>query len=116
MVRNGPPEAVRMMRSTAPACAESKTWKMALCSESTGSSVASLRATWRMTISPAHSGAMLGIDGQQRCLAESHLAHDDIARAHQRLFVGKAHDGAALDGGKRRLEPCRPHDRGHHPV
>ena len=38
-VRNGPPDAVRITRSTASRRAKSNTWKIALCSESTGSKV-----------------------------------------------------------------------------
>ncbi len=34
--RNGPPLAVSMMRSIAAGCSKAKTWKMALCSLSTG--------------------------------------------------------------------------------
>ena len=37
-LRNGPPEAVRISRSMAWRWRGSSTWKMALCSESTGSS------------------------------------------------------------------------------
>ena len=37
-LRNGPPDAVRMSRSMAWRWRGSSTWKMALCSESTGSS------------------------------------------------------------------------------
>ena len=39
-VRKGPPDAVRMIFSMPSTRSKSKTWKMALCSLSTGSSVA----------------------------------------------------------------------------
>src|ERR1700760_4847239 len=53
LVRNGPPEAVRMILVTLARWSKSNTWKMALCSESTGSSVALWRATAAMNRSPA---------------------------------------------------------------
>jgi hypothetical protein len=53
--RNGPPEAVRMIRSTLSVRSKSNTWKIALCSESTGSSVAPLFSTSRSIRSPAQT-------------------------------------------------------------
>src|SRR5258708_20845905 len=55
LVRNGPGEAVRMMRSTAPAWAVLNTWKIALCSESTGNRVAPHRAISAIMSGPAET-------------------------------------------------------------
>ena len=53
--RNGPPEAVSTIFSTRSGRSKSKTWKMALCSESTGRSVAPPRAAAAIIASPAHT-------------------------------------------------------------
>ncbi len=58
-VRNGPPEAVSTIVSTAPRLPSASDWKMALCSESTGSRVAPASATARSITSPAQTSASL---------------------------------------------------------
>src|SRR5260370_38687863 len=58
-VRNGPPEAVNTMRwifSRVPAASD---WKMALCSESTGKTVAPAAAARRMNSVPAQTSVSL---------------------------------------------------------
>ena len=55
MQRNGPPEAVRMIASTLSALSKSKTWKMALCSESTGTIRAPNFLMSAIMISPAQT-------------------------------------------------------------
>ncbi len=54
-LRNGPPEAVRIIRATLASRLKSKTWNIALCSESTGSKVAPARATSLSINSPAQT-------------------------------------------------------------
>ena len=88
-VRNGPPEAVSTIFSTAPRLPSASDWKIALCSESTGSSVAP------------------GLP---------HRAQHHLAGADQRLLVGQRDDAASPDRGERRAQPGRPGDRGHGPV
>ena len=51
--RNGPPEAVRISRSTAPAGSPTKHWNRAECSESTGTTTAPERAAAASTKAPA---------------------------------------------------------------
>ncbi len=58
-VRNGPPEAVRMIFSMAPRLPSAMDWKMALCSESQGSRVAPASRTARSITSPAQTSASL---------------------------------------------------------
>ena len=58
-VRNGPPEAVSTIFSTASRLPSAMDWKMALCSESTGSSVAPCSRTARSITSPAQTSASL---------------------------------------------------------
>ena len=58
-VRNGPPDAVSTIFSTAPRLPSSSAWKIALCSESTGSSVAPASRTARSITSPAQTSASL---------------------------------------------------------
>ena len=58
-VRNGPPEAVSTICSTAPRLPSASAWKIALCSESTGSSVAPASRTARSITSPAQTSASL---------------------------------------------------------
>jgi hypothetical protein len=58
-VRNGPPDAVSTIFSTAERLRSSKAWKIALCSESTGSSVAPASRTARSITSPAQTSASL---------------------------------------------------------
>ena len=53
------PDAVRMMRSTARVLPSAIAWKMALCSESTGSSVAPDCRTAASSTSPAQTSASL---------------------------------------------------------
>ena len=67
-----------------------------------------------LEVEDLEDGAVLGIDGQQGRPVPCHFAHDDVARAHERLLVRKPDDGAALDRGEGRLEPRRSHDRRHH--
>ncbi len=57
--RNGPPEAVSTIRSTAPWLPSAIAWKIALCSESTGSSVAPASRTACSITSPAQTNASL---------------------------------------------------------
>ena len=58
-VRNGPPDAVRMIFSTAARLSSASDWKIALCSESQGSSVAPASRTARSMTSPAQTSASL---------------------------------------------------------
>ena len=58
-MRNGPPEAVNTIFSTAPRLPSASDWKIALCSESTGNSVAPAARTARSITSPAHTRASL---------------------------------------------------------
>ncbi len=53
--RNGPPEAVRMRRSTVSVVSPRSAWKIALCSESTGSRIAPLRRTSSISSAPAQT-------------------------------------------------------------
>ena len=87
-VRNGPPEAVMMTLVTSSRRPAVIAWNSALCSQSTGSTVApvSLRA-----------------------------AHEQRAGADQAFLVGERERRAALDRGERRLEPGRAGDRADHP-
>src|SRR3546814_16188328 len=57
--RNGPPEAVRTRRSTLCGRSWSSTWKMALCSESTGSSCEQQRFTSAVIRLPAQTRVSL---------------------------------------------------------
>jgi hypothetical protein len=59
LVRNGPPEAVRIRRSMRSAWSKSKTWWIALCSESTGSRIAPVRRQAAITMAPAQTRASL---------------------------------------------------------
>ena len=79
-VRNGPPEAVRMIRRTSSRRPALSAWKIALCSESTGSTVAPAAAARRM---------------------------NKRAGADQALLVGERDGRAALGRGERRLQ-ARP--------
>ena len=54
-VRNGPPEAVRTMRRTSSRRPAPSAWKIALCSESTGRTVAPAAAARRMNSAPAQT-------------------------------------------------------------
>ena len=54
-VRNGPPEAVSTMRSTACLCSPVRHWKIALCSLSTGISLPPPCLTVRRKTSPAET-------------------------------------------------------------
>jgi hypothetical protein len=58
-VRNGPPDAVRMMRCTFSRVPAPSAWKIALCSESTGSTVAPAAAARRMKSLPAQTRVSL---------------------------------------------------------
>ena len=87
--RNGPPEAVMVTFSTSPASPEPSTWKIALCSESTG---------------------MTERAGSLQRVAEHR------ARRHHAFLVGQRHDDAALDRGQRRLDRGGAHDRHHHEI
>ena len=58
-LRKGPPDAVRTSRSTASRWRGSKTWKMALCSESTGSSTPPDSWTASINSCPAQTSASL---------------------------------------------------------
>ncbi len=73
-------------------------------------SILSKSNTWKMALNarnrPAASAApVLG-----------HLPHHQRAGADQRFLVGEADQGAAADGGQRRLEPGGADDRRHDPV
>ena len=57
--RNGPPDAVRMIFSTASELFCSRHWKIALCSESTGTMMALQRVTSRITTAPAQTSVSL---------------------------------------------------------
>ena len=58
-VRNGPPDAVSTIFSTAPWLPSASDWKIALCSESTGNRVAPASRTARSMTSPAQTRASL---------------------------------------------------------
>ena len=58
-VRNGPPDVVSTIFSTASRLPSASAWKIALCSESTGSSVAPASRTARSITSPAQTSASL---------------------------------------------------------
>ena len=88
-MRNGPPEAVSTIFSTAPRLPSASDWKIALCSESTGSSVA-----------PA-------------CL---HGAQHHVAGAHQGFLVGQANISAAADRREGGRQPGGAGDRRHGPI
>ena len=87
--RNGPPEAVRISRSTLSAGSPRSAWKIALCSESTGSSTAPLASTSAISRLPAQT---------------------------RHSLVGERDHGAAADRGQGRAEPGRADDRRHDPV
>ena len=87
-VRNGPPDAVRITRRTSSRRLPLIAWNSALCSESTGS-----------TVAPAAAAR----------------AHEQAAGADQRFLVGESDDRAALGRGQRRLEAGRAGDRADHP-
>jgi hypothetical protein len=94
MVRQGPPEAVSTIFSTAaygsaPPPRASSAWKMALCSESTGSNVAP---------------------------AAPRGGKHDVPRADEAFLVGERQDATAGQGSKRRRQARRAHDRRHGPV
>ena len=57
--RKGPPDAVRMMRSTAPRLWVSRHWKIALCSESTGRRRTPANVTASIMMSPAETRTSL---------------------------------------------------------
>ncbi len=59
LVRNGPPEAVRMILSIWSFCSKSNTWKIAECSLSTGIRVAPKSATAFITREPAQTSVSL---------------------------------------------------------
>ena len=79
-VRNGPPDAVRIMRRTSSRRPEPSAWNIALCSQSTGS-----------TVAPACAGA----------------AHEQSAGADQTFLVGERDRGAAFDRRHGRLQADR---------
>jgi hypothetical protein len=54
-VRNGPPDAVMISRLTSSRGPALSAWKIALCSESTGSTLAPDAAAARMNMPPAHT-------------------------------------------------------------
>src|SRR6185312_9566093 len=54
-VRNGPPDAVRIARLTSARCPDPSAWNTALCSESTGRTVAPALAARRMNRLPAQT-------------------------------------------------------------
>src|SRR6185436_2819137 len=58
-VRNGPPEAVRITRRTSWRRLPLMAWNRALCSESTGSTVAPAAAARRMNSAPAQTSVSL---------------------------------------------------------
>ena len=88
-VRNGPPDAVRITRLTSSRRPAPSAWNIALCSLSTGS-----------TVAPALAAR----------------AHEQAAGADQAFLVGERDGRAALDRGQRRLQSDRAADRRHHPV
>ena len=88
-VRNGPPDAVMTMRLTSSRGPAVSAWKIALCSESTGSTVAPDAAAVRMNTAPAQTRHSL-------------LASATVAPRLTAASVGFRSDRAA--------------DRGHHPV
>ena len=88
-VRNGPPEAVKTMRRTSSRRPAPNAWKIALCSESTGSTVAPAAAARRMNSAPAQTRHSL-------------LASATVAPRSAAASVGSRLVGAG--------------DRGHHPI
>ena len=87
--RNGPPEAVRISRSTVPGRSAASSWCSAECSESTGMM---LRA------------------GRLREL------RDELAADDERLLVGEREVDPLAERGDRRAEPGRADDRVEHQV
>ena len=89
-VRNGPPDAVRMMRSTASAL---------------------------LDIEALEDRVVLGIDRQQgRPVRAGPRRCIEIAGADQRFLVGERDDGAAPHRRQRRREARGADDRRHHPI
>ncbi len=88
-VRNGPPDAVRMMRRTS--------------SRRTGAE-------------RLEDGVVLGIDGKHGGAGDGGAPHEQGAGTHQAFLVGKRDGGAAVDGGQRRLQADRTADRRHQPI
>ena len=88
-VRNGPPDAVMMTRTSSSRLPELKRLKQRV---------------------------VLGIGRQDAGARLRSALHEEIAGADQAFLVGKRDRRAAIDGRQRRLQPGRAADRGHHPV
>ena len=102
-VRNGPPEAVRMMRLTSSRGPAPSAWKIALCSESTGSTVAPTLAARRMNRLPAQTRHSL--------LASATVAPRSIAaRVGLRPMAPRSPPSPSRPGA-RRLRPAPPRRR-----
>ena len=59
---------------------------------------------------------MFGIRRQNAGAGLRRTLHEEIAGTHQAFLVGQRHRRTAIDGGERRLQPCRSADGGHYPV
>ena len=89
-VRNGPPEAVRMICSTSSALLE---------------------------VEDLEDGAVLGIDRQQRRAVAARSRPSSARRRRPGIsLLASADHGAAAHGRQRRLQPGGADDRRHHPV
>ncbi len=88
-VRNGPPDAVMMTRTSSSAVAGAQ------CLEQ------------RVVLGIGRQDAGPGLGG---------TLHEKITGANQAFLVGQRHAGAAIDRRERGLQPGRAADGGHHPV
>src|SRR5487761_252080 len=102
--RNGPPLAVRTIRSIALACSKSKTWKIALCSLSTGSSRAPRRFASAVTSAPAQTRTSLLASATMAPRPTAATGGADDGRHHpigrtRRRFDHRRRTGADFDAG-----------------
>ena len=88
-VRNGPPDAVRTIRSTARSFFSAMAWKIALCSESTGNRIAP---------------------------ASAHGLQHDIACADQSLLIGERNRASPPDRCQGGGQAGSARDRRHGPI
>src|SRR3954467_13710932 len=87
-VRNGPPEAVMMTRTSSSRLPDDSAWNRALCSESAG----------------REAGAGRGGRGQEAGAGLGGALHEEIAGTNETFLVGEGHGRTAVDGGQRRLQ------------
>ena len=88
-VRNGPPDAVRMMRWT---------------------------SSRRPRAQRLENRIVFGVDRQHCRTGRRGAAHEQRAGADQTFLVGERDGCAALDRRQCRLQACGPADRGHDPI